>query len=89
MSEESIPLLSACWASISELGASITPAEWDIPTDCPGWSVRDNVSHLIGIERRLLGFPNDPPLSEYPAHVKNEIRKWGEAVRKSGAKADY
>ena len=78
MSEESIPLLSACWASISELCASITPAEWEIPTDCPGWSVRDNVSHLIAIERRLLGLPNDPPLAEYPAYVKNEIGRFNE-----------
>ena len=78
MSEASIGLLSACWASISALGASFGPAEWDIATDCPGWSVRDNVSHLIAIERRLLGFPNDPPLSEYPAYVKNEIGKFNE-----------
>ena len=85
MSEESVALLSACWASISELGASLAPAEWDIATDCPGWSVRDNVSHLIAIERRLLGFPNDPPLSEYPAYVKNEIGRFNEdaiAVRR-------
>jgi len=78
MSEESIPLLSACWASISELAASITPAQWDLATDCPGWSVRDNVSHLIAIERRLLGLPADPALSDYPAHVKNDIGKFNE-----------
>jgi len=91
MSEESIALLSACWASISELGASIETAEWDLPTDCPGWSVRDNVSHLIAIERRLLGLPADPPLSEYPAYVKNEIGRFNEdaiALRRPRSGAD-
>jgi uncharacterized protein (TIGR03083 family) len=78
MSEESIALLSACWASIAELTASITPTEWDLATDCPGWTVRDNVSHLIAIERRLLGLPPDPALSEYPPHVKNDTGKFNE-----------
>ena len=44
MTEESIALLTTCWASIRELCESISPAEWDIATDCPGWSVRDNLS---------------------------------------------
>ena len=44
----------------------ITPAEWDLATDCPGWTVRDNVSHLIAIERRLLGLPADPALTRIP-----------------------
>jgi uncharacterized protein (TIGR03083 family) len=78
VTEESVALLSTCWASIRELGGSITAAEWDIATDCPGWSVRDNLSHLVAIERRLLGLPNDPPLSEYPAYVQNEIGRFNE-----------
>jgi uncharacterized protein (TIGR03083 family) len=36
------------------------------------------VSHLIAIERRLLGLPNDPPLGDYPAYVKNEIGRFNE-----------
>ena len=78
MSEEAIALLRTCWASISELGDSITPAEWDLATDCPGWSLRDNFSHVIAIERKLLGLPADPPLSDYPAYVKNEIGRFNE-----------
>jgi uncharacterized protein (TIGR03083 family) len=78
MSEEAIGLLSECWASISELGDTIAPAEWDIATDCPGWSVRDNVSHIIAIERRLLGLPADPPLRDYPDYVKNDVGQFNE-----------
>jgi len=28
--------------------ASLTPAQWDAPTVCPGWSVKDIAAHLLG-----------------------------------------
>ena len=31
------------------------PTPGTFPTDCPGWSVRDHLSHLIGTELGLLG----------------------------------
>ena len=91
MTEESISLLATCWASIREVCTPLTPPEWDLPTDCPGWSVRDNVSHLIAIERRLLGLPADPALTEYPAYVQNDIGRFNEnaiALRRTRAGAD-
>lgn len=27
---------------------ALTPAEWDLPTACPGWSVKDVAAHLLG-----------------------------------------
>ena len=44
-----------------------------------GVDVRGLVSHLIGIERTLLGDPSPPPLTELPAHVENEIGARNEA----------
>ena len=77
-------LLEAEWQAIAELCGDLTDAEWDAPTQCPGWSARDNVSHIIGTERMLLG--ETPPEiaidteSEEYAHVKNDIgaanEKW-------------
>jgi uncharacterized protein (TIGR03083 family) len=78
MAEEIIALLSTCWGSIRELGGSLSANEWDLATDCPGWSVRDNVSHLIAIERKLLGLPDDPSPAEYGAHVKNDLGRLNE-----------
>ena len=37
------------------LCADLSEPEWERMTDCPGWTVRDNVSHVIGTERGLLG----------------------------------
>jgi uncharacterized protein (TIGR03083 family) len=67
------------WASVAEASAGLTDAEWDAATDCPGWTVRDQVSHLIGIERLLLGDPAPPALTEVPAHVRNPMGATNEA----------
>ena len=52
-----IDTLALSFASLSSLGATLTEAEWKTPTDLPGWSVQDNLSHLVGIERRMQGLP--------------------------------
>ena len=51
---------------------SSTPAEWDLPSECPGWTVRDVLSHMVGTELSLLGEPAPDPLST-PSHVHNEV----------------
>lgn len=49
--------LERVWGSLDELCSSLDDAEWDLPTDCPGWSVKDNLSHIVGTESNLLGRP--------------------------------
>jgi len=39
--------------------------DWDKPTDCPGWTVREVVAHLAAIESELAGGPG-------PEGVSNE-----------------
>lgn len=70
---DTIDKLAACFASLSELGAQLTESEWKTPTDCPGWTVQDNLSHLIGIERVLNGLPGTSHRAPASAHVKNPI----------------
>jgi uncharacterized protein (TIGR03083 family) len=57
VTEPVIDMLDVEWASIAALAATLTDDEWGLPTALPGWSVKDNVSHVIGIERSLLGDP--------------------------------
>ncbi|MDQ2678330.1 MAG: maleylpyruvate isomerase family mycothiol-dependent enzyme, partial [Actinomycetota bacterium] len=68
-----IDLLDAGWASLDELLAGLEPSEWTAPTGCPGWSVQDNVSHLIDYEAVQLGRPR--PLHDFdmPDHARNEL----------------
>ncbi len=66
------------WKSIDELCAGLSEAEWKTETECPGWSVQDNVAHIIGIESVIMGRP--PPDHTAPdlPHVKNDIGKSNE-----------
>ncbi len=77
--EPVIDELTEVWASIVTACARVDDEQWDRPTDCPGWSVKDNLSHLIGIERMLLGDPSPPALTEVPAHVRNPFGELNEA----------
>ena len=58
--EPIVEVLAEEWAAILALGGGLTPDEWSRPTECPGWTVLDLVSHLIGIERTLLGERDRP-----------------------------
>ncbi|MDT0307118.1 maleylpyruvate isomerase family mycothiol-dependent enzyme [Streptomyces sp. DSM 44917] len=63
--------------AISELVSSLVDGEWNRPTECPGWSVRDVVSHVIGGECEALGDPR--PIHTLPRdlyHVTDETTRY-------------
>ncbi len=65
--------------AISELVLPLTEGEWSRATPCPGWSVRDVVSHIIGIETEMLGDPR--PIHTLPRdlrHVVDEFTRYME-----------
>ncbi|MFJ3787810.1 maleylpyruvate isomerase family mycothiol-dependent enzyme [Kitasatospora sp. NPDC090091] len=55
--------------SISELVAPLPEGSWNRATECPGWSVRDVVSHVIAIESELLGDPR--PIHSLPRDLRH------------------
>lgn len=65
--------LFATWSSIGELCAPLTEAQWKTLTACPGWSVQDVMSHLIGIERVMMGLEPTAHRSAPHDYVKNPI----------------
>jgi len=77
--EPVIDELTEVWASIVTACEQVDGEQWDRPTDCPGWTVKDNLSHLIGIERMLLGDPSPPELTDVPDHVRNPFGAMNEA----------
>lgn len=65
--------------AISELVAPLPEGEWNRPTECPGWSVRDVISHIIGFETEALGDPR--PIHSLPRdlfHVKDDFSRYAE-----------
>ncbi|WP_269855328.1 maleylpyruvate isomerase family mycothiol-dependent enzyme [Streptomyces sp. RPT161] len=65
--------------AISELVSPLAEGEWNRPTECPGWSVRDIVSHVIGLECEAMGDPR--PIHSLPRdlfHVTDEFSRYME-----------
>ena len=88
---DTINTLEQCWHSLSELGASLTEPEWKTATDLPGWSVQDNLSHLIGSERMLEGLAATEHRGPKPDYIRNPIGEMNEHevdVRRSSSGAD-
>jgi uncharacterized protein (TIGR03083 family) len=73
MSEILAELMEQAWSSMEEVASQLTPGEWDLPTDCPGWLVRDQVAHTNAIEGNRLGRPWAPGEPVQAAHVRNEL----------------
>lgn len=74
---DTIDKLEATWYAIADLCEDLTEAEWKLPTDLPGWSVQDNLSHLIGTERALQGLAGTDHRADPKPWVRNPI---GEAT---------
>lgn len=54
---------SQAWDSVQRAVGQLSPDDWDRPTPCTGWSVKDVLSHLGHMEGMLIhGFDQpDPP----------------------------
>ncbi len=77
--EPVVEVLAEEFGAIAALGDGLGPDDWELDSECPGWTVRDLVSHLIGIERTLLGDPAPAPVAEPPGHVRNALGAANEA----------
>lgn len=60
------------------LARDLSEDDADRPTDCPGWTVRDVLAHMVGVEQVLQGAPQ--PEVELPDldHVTNEFDRYME-----------
>lgn len=73
MSDPIVELQGQVFRALDDLCSGLTADEWAKPTDCPGWDVKDNLSHIVGTESSILGRPgpeHDPGEKEW---VKNPI----------------
>ena len=68
-----VHMMETVWHSIDTLCQTLSESQWKTPTDCPAWSVQDQISHLVGSESRILGHPAPDHAPADTAHVRNEI----------------
>jgi len=69
----SVDHLEQTWASLLALCEDLTEEDWKAPTGCPGWSVQDNVAHLVDYEAGALGRPRPEHEVGSPEHVRNPL----------------
>ena len=77
--------LAETWEALAEVCRELSTTEWALPTECPGWDVKDQLSHLIGIERSLMGEAAPEWNGPLGPHVKNDFGAMNErwiAVRR-------
>lgn len=79
-SQTTVDKMESVWQSIISFCDGLTEQEWKTPTDCPGWSVQDQLSHLGGSESRLLGRQAPDHTAADLSHVKNESGERNEVV---------
>lgn len=53
------------------LARRIPEAQWELPTDLEGWSVKDNVAHTAHLESVLAGGPEESGQAQAAAHIRN------------------
>lgn len=65
--------------AVVDLAFPCTEQDFDKPTECPGWTVKDQISHIVSLESRLVGRPD--PQVEVPDydHIKNDLGRAMEA----------
>ena len=80
MSQQIVDLMATVWQSLSDLCDGFTPEQWAAPTECPGWSVQDQISHLVGSECRLLGRPAPEHEPADTSNVRNEVGQSNERL---------
>ena len=69
----SVENLAIVWSSVDQLCSGLSAAQWDLPNGCPGWTVKDHLSHLVDYEARALGRPGPEHEPGPLPHVKNEM----------------
>lgn len=67
------------WDNVRALCAPLTEAQWKQPSDLPGWTVQDVVSHLVDLEQFFMGDPRpEHKASDGAEHVRNDFGQYME-----------
>lgn len=74
-----VSLLSEEFAAISAMCRSFDEAAWATATCLPGWTVKDQLSHLAGTERMLAGEPAPAVAVPDAPYLRNDLARANEA----------
>ncbi len=69
--------------STISIGRTLTEAQWCLPSPCPGWRIKDLISHLTGIEEFLLDETSLTAPLDYSSEkpwIKNDFGRYNEVA---------
>ena len=49
-----LSLYVAAWRQSADAVLALEPADWDVPTDLPGWTAKDVLAHLVHLKRVMV-----------------------------------
>ena len=76
--DSTVARLADTWTAIGTLYEGLADADYDRPTCLPGWTVRDQLAHIIGTEYSLAG-EQAPDVDVSSAdYVRNDIGRMNE-----------
>ena len=67
--------LEESFDALETLGTDLTPPEWETPSLCPDWTVRDVFEHLVGIENALVSWVPDGADTPPPFALANTFTR--------------
>jgi uncharacterized protein (TIGR03083 family) len=64
--------------AVLDLGITCRQEDFDLPTQCDGWTVKDQIAHVVGLESLLAGNPEDDV--DVPDHqwIRHDIGRFME-----------
>lgn len=83
MSDERLEGLVTAYAAAFDgwraLMDELSAEEWATPTGCPGWDAKDQLAHVVAVERVSLGDPQEPlELPDDLPYVRHEFGRFVE-----------
>ncbi|HET8602056.1 MAG TPA: maleylpyruvate isomerase family mycothiol-dependent enzyme [Segeticoccus sp.] len=73
-----VEAFAQCAQAIVDLGHTCREEDFDRPTDCPGWTVKDQISHVVGVEAAMEGRRDPEVALDRHAHVHGEVGRQNE-----------
>lgn len=68
------------FGALIDLGRELSDEQWETPSECPGWTVKDVYSHIIGTELMLAGRPDEQLDLGEREHLRNDIGQFNEVA---------
>ena len=73
--EPIVDVLEQVWASTLAATEGLDEAAWGLPSELPGWTVKDCLSHVATVEANFLGEPPEAVPVSHLAHVSTPFQE--------------